>query len=55
MSTLDVDSGCGLCRRLHIGADPNAHRLGGIHIERSGSALVLDGRRVSILRSEPGK
>src|SRR5579871_3285228 len=41
------EPGCDLCKRLC--------RLGGTRIKRNGSDLVLDGRRVSILRSEPGE
>jgi len=48
--------GCNLCKYLYnIRADWNTHEWGKSRIERTDSALVLDGRRVLILRSTLGK
>jgi hypothetical protein len=56
ISTLGLDSSCGLCQwLLDISADPDAQRWKGTHIELKGSALVLDEQRILALRSESGE
>jgi hypothetical protein len=51
-----VIGGCALCKYLHhIIADRNAHGWGRTRVQRKGSALIHDERRVLTIRSSAGE
>jgi hypothetical protein len=51
-----IIGGCNICKYLHdIRADWNTHEWGKSRVERKDSALVLNGKRVLVLRSNLGK